>query len=212
MPKIQNKFQERLKFLSDIFYECIDEIGNEIVIDSNYQDGRSAASGEKQLITQIQVLMITEIRQIKSGQSGQDLTKFHKILNTLRQIQEQKDMGQFTFSIQFLIGAYMSIFESVSHQVEIREKALFRAAYILLLWVLGIEIPKALIVQNDHSKQILGDTDDHLYAKIKEPDFISAKNENNSNYGQNQLIQPKIENLSNDDSENENEGQIELVS
>ena len=79
----------------------------------------------------------------------------------------------------------MSIFESVSHQVEIREKALFRAAYILLLWVLGIEIPKALIVQNDHSKQILGDTDDHLYAKIKEPDFISAKNENNSNYGQN---------------------------
>ena len=46
MPKIQNKFQERLKFLSDIFYECIDEIGNEIAIDSNYQDDRSA-SGEK---------------------------------------------------------------------------------------------------------------------------------------------------------------------
>ncbi len=35
------------------------------------------------------------------------------------------------------------------------------------------------------------------YEKIKEPDFISAKNENNSHYGKNELIKPKIENLSN---------------
>ena len=124
-------------------------------------------------------------------------------------------MDQFTFSIQFLIGAYMSIFESAgegssegqaAEVVEVREKALHRAAYILLLWVLGIEIPRTHIVSNDlYLKQVLADNEDLLYDKIKEPDFISAKNENNSTYGPSHLIQPKIENLSNDDDFDENQ-------
>ena len=54
----------------------------------------------------------------------------------------------------------MSIFEDENLEIDIKLQALYRSAYIMLMWILGKEMPKVKIVSNDDSKVF--DTDDIL--------------------------------------------------
>lgn len=77
----------------------------------------------------------------------------------------------------------MSIFEDESLPIDVKLQALYRSSYIMLLWIIGKELPRVKIPSHDDSK--VCDTDDNISQKIKEPDFVSATSVKDSNYGKN---------------------------
>ena len=97
-------------------------------------------------MTHLQIQVIKEMTNLQQSEaklkSESNEMIFYQILNILNHMQTKLTLSEFAFGVELVIGEYVSLY-SQSEAIDIKLEALCKASYLLLIWLLGVEVPRS---------------------------------------------------------------------